>query len=125
MRWKFRIDGEEFDLKAIFKLFEQGTHLTHEAEKYYLALDLPHGPDDAQGALYAAQQLLARLNGIAHVRYDNHHSVKISEVFHIEPETGKVTFVGLPARAQLRIRGGTPSGSFTNPDSTVNEIPVR
>jgi hypothetical protein len=96
LAWYFRLDGDDFDIRALSDLFKGSSNLRTLADgRLHLVLELPFTSSGAAGALGIAKELLSKLNGIAQTIYGNHDNLGIGSVFS-EAEDGRLTHYILP-----------------------------
>ena len=70
---------------------------------------MPFGSSEAEVAIEAAEELLSKLNGIAHTQYRNHENVKIGAVASQDVPGGPLNRYILLSPMHARMRVGTPT----------------
>lgn len=80
-RWHFRLAGDAFDINAVAGAFsEEAKFIKDDHDQTFMVLELPFGRDESGAAQGAAEELLAKLNGVAQILYGNHENITISGV---------------------------------------------
>jgi hypothetical protein len=122
-QWQFRLSGDEFDVLGLAELFASEAKITRGADGTCLDMSLPYGPDQAQAAWSAAEDLLAKLNAIARIIYGNHENVGLAAIGLTDPNGGPLQqFMlgvgGIRSRARVSAVGVVTGGSEGSPTPT-------
>lgn len=114
--WHFRLEGEEFDITDITELFGDEVRFTKdEANRSHLVMDLPFTTNDSRAAQDAAEELLAKLNAIAHVTYGNHENIRIGAVGLKEASGAMHAFVHVIGAIRCRLRAHAVGVAIAGP----------
>lgn len=120
-QWQFRLSGDDFDVDALAELFASEAKITRGADATHLDMSLPYGPDEAQAARSAAEDLLANLNAIARIVHGNHENVGLAAIGLKDPNGGPLRLfsfdvLGIRSRARVscvRVVTGRSEASST------------
>jgi hypothetical protein len=112
-QWQFQLVGDALDIDSLTELFGDKARFVKDAWGHTnLRLELPFPMSESEAAADVAEELIAKMNGIAQILYGNHDNVRIASVGCQATEGGPMHFFG---RMHAGIRGrGRASASLTD-----------
>ncbi len=125
MKWRFRIEGEGFDVSGVADLFANEVELVRNSTgRMDLILELDFSIDQPSPALDAAEELVAKLNGIAHMVHGNHRNLRVTGVSCDHPDKPATQF--LIGREAIECRSRVGAGlTVTSGAGQCAEVPVE
>jgi hypothetical protein len=108
--WYFDLNGEVLDVEELVKLFRNevdfGTGTSSDGSRC-LILKLDFTASDARLARDVADEVLSKLNGVAHVVYGNHRNIRLGGVYVRERPDGPLNTIAMIEGTELRMRMGS------------------
>ena len=119
MVWHFRLEGEALDLRAIRELFcDEVTFFQDDNGLLYIVMEFAFGREDSVAARAAADELIAKLNGIAQVVHGDHEIVRLGIMGCKDPSGPPMDlFLQVGDRIRFRSRVELAKLDVTNADA--------